>query len=244
MIPPYGRLRTTDRMGEKFNIVVASCDKGPSRRGTVNMFDKLFNEYIVPRKVDLILRHGDQVYADLAFKQGEMILQDTTIAETEKDQKILQCYKKIYQETWSAPDLARVLANCSTLMLWDDHEIRNDWGTFAQDTDPTSTDYRIANIARTAYWQYQRQLWLDIFPEALVCKTGAAIIDIHCTVVETRNVPIPFNLKKVNLIIKFEAVGSDGRVLYKQKSQVHKNIVRRPSFSLLFPLFFLSCFLS
>lgn len=73
-------------------------------------------------------------------------------------------------------------------MLWDDHEVRNDWGRYAkvtptfwlsnswdgyasvfisfvvsfQDRDPSSPSYIVGLCARQAYWWYQRQLWSDL----------------------------------------------------------------------------------
>ena len=47
-------------------------------------------------------------------------------------------------------------------MLWDDHELRNDWGAFDKDRDPSTVNYQLGRAARRAYWYYQRQLWDDI----------------------------------------------------------------------------------
>jgi hypothetical protein len=68
----------------------------------------------------------------------------------------------VVSETWDQHDKRRILSRVQNLMMWDDHEIRNDWGTFAQDTDRESVVWRIAKCARRAYWQYQRQLWDDV----------------------------------------------------------------------------------
>jgi len=46
--------------------------------------------------------------------------------------------------------------------MWDDHEIRNDWGAFDKDRDKTSLNYKIGLGARRAFWYYQRQLWDDL----------------------------------------------------------------------------------
>ena len=40
------------------------------------------------------------------------------------------------------------LANCSNLMLWDDHELRNDWGAFPKDRDTGSMNYKLGLAAR------------------------------------------------------------------------------------------------
>eukprot|EP00455_Lapot_gusevi_P056160 TRINITY_DN925_c0_g3_i1.p1 TRINITY_DN925_c0_g3~~TRINITY_DN925_c0_g3_i1.p1 ORF type:complete len:481 (+),score=104.80 TRINITY_DN925_c0_g3_i1:22-1443(+) len=157
----HGLVRTMSAQPQQLRVVAAACDK-MGRRGPVDLMSKLYTNLVQPGLVDLIIRHGDQVYADPAFDQGVRILRDPTIPEHEKDHRILMCYKEIYRATWNVPSCQTLLANAPHLMLWDDHEVRNDWGTMAQDTNPASADWRIALQARKAYWQYQRQLWDDI----------------------------------------------------------------------------------
>lgn len=119
-------------------------------------------QWIYIDRVDLIVRHGDQVYADNAFKQGEKIVKRKDIDDAKKNELILEAYKKIYRATWNKDDVRRIYATCQHLMLWDDHELTNDWGTFKPHYDKSSVHYRIGLQARKAYWQYQRQLWDDV----------------------------------------------------------------------------------
>ena len=85
---------------------------------------------LVLDKVDLIVRHGDQVYADHAFEEGIKILKEKRLSSEEKEEKIYEAYAKHYRDTWDQPDVRKVLGTCSHLMLLDDHEIRNDWYSF------------------------------------------------------------------------------------------------------------------
>ena len=54
------------------------------------------------------------------------------------------------------------MARVQTLCMWDDHEIHNDYGTFAKEKDSSTLDYMLGLCARQAYWEYQRQLWDDL----------------------------------------------------------------------------------
>ena len=45
-------------------------------------------------------------------------------------------------------------------MIWDDHEIRDDWGSRDERQDPGARR-TIGRIARRVYREYQRQLWTD-----------------------------------------------------------------------------------
>lgn len=157
-----GSFHTFDPKQPSFMVAAASCDKGAGKRGDRNLFDKMYNDYVANDSLDLLVRHGDQVYADEAFFQGEAICEDLSLAPAVQDDLIYQAYREIYLRTFDAPDVRRLHANVQTLMLWDDHELRNDWGSFKQDTDRGCLDYRIARVARLAYWYYQRQLWDDV----------------------------------------------------------------------------------
>eukprot|EP01006_Ploeotia_vitrea_P027267 TRINITY_DN60111_c0_g2_i1.p1 TRINITY_DN60111_c0_g2~~TRINITY_DN60111_c0_g2_i1.p1 ORF type:complete len:501 (+),score=268.87 TRINITY_DN60111_c0_g2_i1:49-1551(+) len=161
--PRTGSVRTYSKTMKEFRVVAASCDK-TLRRGDVNMFDKVYDEFIDTDKVHLMVRHGDQVYADQSFKQAVKHAKDKKKSREEQDEAIKKTYRDWYMSTWNAKDAARVMANCPQLMLWDDHEIRNDWGTFKQDVDRKHVDYRCAKIGRQLYWRYQRQLWDDVAP--------------------------------------------------------------------------------
>src|SRR5437763_503184 len=53
-----------------------------------------------------------------------------------------------YQEHWSREPIRSILANTPCYMMWDDHEIRNGWGSYAPDSPALTAQYpRGANIA-------------------------------------------------------------------------------------------------
>lgn len=155
-----GSVRTFNPDATTFRVLAAACDR--PKNGGLGLWPKLWEQYVSKDKIDLFIRHGDQVYADDAFKAGKAVLKDTSLSEEEKNNKICGFYKQIYRSTWNREPVLKCISNCPQLMLWDDHEIRNDWGTFKQDTDPNSVDWRLALCGRRVYWEYQRQLWEDI----------------------------------------------------------------------------------
>ena len=61
---------------------------------------------------------------------------------------MVECYAKVYRATWNSPKLATLLANTSNLMLWDDSEIRSEWGIHLSDSNENSIDYQVALAAR------------------------------------------------------------------------------------------------
>lgn len=56
----------------------------------------------------------------------------------------------------------QVLANVPNLAIFDDHELRDDWGDTATDLDKTGKAYFIAEIAYKLALEYQLQLHADI----------------------------------------------------------------------------------
>ncbi len=57
-----------------------------------------------------------------------------------------------------------MLAQVPRLTIYDDHEVRDDWGSRPEDSDPNSNepDYLFGQLCKKAYYEYQRQLREDI----------------------------------------------------------------------------------
>ena len=155
-----GSFCTLAEQSTSIKVIVCSCDK-PIKRGETDMFQKMFEEYIQNGDIDLIVRNGDQVYADHAFYECERIWKQGLNAET-KETEMIQAYQKVYRDTWNKQWVAKCYANASHVMLLDDHEIRNDWGTFKHDDDTSHRIHVCGLIGRKVYYLYQRQLWDDI----------------------------------------------------------------------------------
>lgn len=108
-------------------IALASCNdidnhKFPKPQRPA-LWTKL-GELVANDKVDLIVHAGDQIYADgppLGWSQSE----GHTVA-----------YRRHYVNTWSHPEVAKVLGSCPNLMMWDDHEIYDGWGSNDEDVSP------------------------------------------------------------------------------------------------------------
>ena len=113
--------------------------------------------------LDLLVHMGDQVYVDHddAFDDALAIWHDTL---PNKDDRILELFRDRYRSMWAVPETRDVLANVPNLAIWDDHEIRNDFGTRPEDRDPTSDVHGVGKLARRVYREYQRCLFEDPVP--------------------------------------------------------------------------------
>lgn len=77
-------------------------------------------------------------------------------------EKVCEFYRDIYRKTWSHPYTAYCLANCPNLMIYDDHEVRDNWADVPGDWDSKCVDFFIARCAWTVNLEYQRQLHEDV----------------------------------------------------------------------------------
>lgn len=156
-----GRVRTFATNLNKLNIAAVSCNFF-ARRDKTDLWANLKDVYLDKREVDLVLHVGDQIYGDSTFARALGIIESNEPkSKKAQDEQILEGYRRLYRVWWNDPSTRYVLANVSNLMIWDDHEIRDDWGSREADYDPKSSEYRIGTLARQVYREYQRQLWDD-----------------------------------------------------------------------------------
>ncbi|MDX1649301.1 MAG: alkaline phosphatase D family protein, partial [Myxococcota bacterium] len=166
-----GRIRTLGADAEGMNVAAVSCNF-TIRKGDVDLWDDLWTRYVEPAQVDLLLHCGDQVYGDAAFQEaiGRLGVEGPSSrvrdVDPEVESAILESYRRLYRMTWRHPPTRRVLANVPSLAIWDDHEIRDDWGSRPEDRDPRSASRTVGRLARRVYREYQRQLWDDVDPDA------------------------------------------------------------------------------
>ncbi|SEN75989.1 alkaline phosphatase D family protein [Cryobacterium luteum] len=113
----------------------------------------------VPRP-DLILFLGDQVYADLTTeKMQEFIRARRDISEPPGEELAdFEEYAHLYRLAWSDEANRWLLATVPTAMIFDDHDIRDDWNTslsWKREMEAT-TWWRGRIVAGLAsYWVYQ-----------------------------------------------------------------------------------------
>jgi len=158
---PKGRVRTFRSNADRLNVAAVSCNF-LGRRHETDLWADLRDRYVIPGNIDLLLHVGDQIYGDATFARAlKIIKSNEPKSKKAQNEQILEAYRRLYRAWWSDPSTRDVLANVSNLMIWDDHEIRDDWGSRREDYDLNSVEYRIGTLARQVYREYQRQLWED-----------------------------------------------------------------------------------
>lgn len=157
-----GRLRTYPANPDALNIAAVSCNFTPMRRET-DLWANLRDQYVDPGEINLLLHLGDQIYGDAAFAQAVELVKSNGLAAAGE---VRELYRQLYRFTWNHPATRDVLASVPNLMIWDDHEIRDDWGSNETDSEPQTIEHQVGKLARQVYREYQRQLWDDFDTEA------------------------------------------------------------------------------
>ena len=100
-------------------------------------------------EIELLICAGDQVYLDDEWERH--VTNGTAFPPSTR-----RAYEAGYTAQWRWPELRRTLANVPTYMIWDDHEIRNGWGSVPADARVAKRRQGFA-IAREAYWRFQHE---------------------------------------------------------------------------------------
>eukprot|EP01018_Ginkgo_biloba_P005135 Gb_04273 [translate_table: standard] len=168
---------------EILNVGVISCNKIFVTKKGISTHSDLWahlSRAIEAGKIDLLVHLGDQIYGDgdkrydaeagcdhdkwsnrfqrAREKLGKMGLDEWKNCKDE----ICESYREVYRETWQHPPTAKSLANCPNIMIYDDHEIRDNWGDVKNDWTQDSLDFFIAHCAWIVSLEYQRQLHEDV----------------------------------------------------------------------------------
>ncbi len=117
-------------------------------------------EQVLSGKVDLLIHAGDQIYADSIYMR-----QVGSLAGSAEDklETLISEYRQIYFDTWCAPDIQAILESCPSLMMWDDHEIFDGYGSHSDDSSPLAQT--IFAAAKKAFWEFQAQKNPDRFSD-------------------------------------------------------------------------------
>jgi hypothetical protein len=109
---------------------------------------------------DALVLLGDQVYADeltphtrrwLGERRGDPVPDDAQVSDFEE-------YTRLYAESWTDPQVRWLLSTVPSSMIFDDHEMIDDWNTSAAwRREVTASDWWARRISGglVSYWIYQ-----------------------------------------------------------------------------------------
>ncbi len=147
------------------------------------------------QRFHLMLMGGDQIYFDSIWEDIKLLkrwigltreeqLQYPVDADLEKE--IEDYYFRLYSERWlpharsgwgSADkplDAAQAMARIPTVMMWDDHDIFDGWGSYSPEMQRSPLFQRLFFHARRAFWVFQMQHAVEQLPD-LVPRTDVRV---------------------------------------------------------------------
>ena len=114
----------------------------------------------------LLLLGGDQLYFDSMWEEIQE-LQDWAALPTAQGVKqqpsqkmkdlLRDYYRGLYPKRWSQAAPARAFATIPTLMMWDDHDIFDGWGSYPENLQNCAVYQEIFRHARDNFALYQQQ---------------------------------------------------------------------------------------
>jgi len=131
----------------------------------------------------LLVMGGDQVYSDLVWDEVPPLQDwldkplDERLEEPfteEMRARVERFYFDLYCTRWSQREPARVMSQVPSLMMWDDHDIFDGWGSYPKDQQENSVYKGIYEQAREHFRLFQLQASDDQdLPAAMVLEPGA-----------------------------------------------------------------------
>jgi hypothetical protein len=117
--------------------------------------------------LELLLMGGDQIYSDDIwatepelrewtetdwFTRTHMAFSDSLRSALQK--RFAECYL----ERWNQPETAVLLASVPSVMMWDDHDIIDGWGSHPAELHDSPVFQGIFEVAKAAFDLFQRQI--------------------------------------------------------------------------------------
>ncbi len=109
---------------------------------------------------DLVLFLGDQVYADETTDEMQKFIESRRNIDEPPGKELAdyQEYAHLYRLAWTEPANRWLLSTLPSAMIFDDHDIRDDWNTSAQwrrEMEATSWWHGRIVAGLASYWVYQ-----------------------------------------------------------------------------------------
>jgi hypothetical protein len=109
---------------------------------------------------EYLLLLGDQVYVDEGSPHTRERIRRRRGTETPPGEEVTDYeeYSWLYEESWSDPYIRWLLSTISTSMVWDDHDMSDDWNisqAWLQEMRQRSWWHRRATAGVMSYWVYQ-----------------------------------------------------------------------------------------
>jgi hypothetical protein len=117
--------------------------------------------------LQLLLMGGDQIYSDAlwsalpefrAWLEQDWFTRTHAVFSVSMQAELQRYFATLYIERWSQPHIAAMLASVPTVMMWDDHDIMDGWGSHPPELHASPVFQGIFRVAKAAFELFQRQI--------------------------------------------------------------------------------------
>ncbi|MBC08349.1 alkaline phosphatase D family protein [Thalassospira sp.] len=132
----------------------------------------------------LLLHGGDQIYADGVWechpdiiawdKAGRSARMATAFSDVMRD-AVLKFYLDHYLAIYGQPQIRHMLARVPSLMMWDDHDIFDGWGSHKKWFQGTAVAKGMFDCAREAFCLMQLCCAPDDLPDMVLDRAGKSL---------------------------------------------------------------------
>ncbi len=138
------------------------------------------------QRFHLLLMGGDQIYFDSIWEDLKQLKgwiglhRDEQVGypvSAELDKAIEDYYFNLYSTRWlpaerhvwggedKSRDASLAMASLPTVMMWDDHDIFDGWGSYSPEMQNSPLFQRLFFHARRAFWVFQMQHAIEMLPD-------------------------------------------------------------------------------
>ncbi|MFT5757629.1 MAG: hypothetical protein ACI9LM_002365 [Alteromonadaceae bacterium] len=112
----------------------------------------------------ILIMGGDQLYADSIWHDVPELKKWCSKSFKEKKAKkesriltdqVTKFYEKLYFERWNQPETALMLASIPSVMMWDDHDIFDGWGSYPAEVQSWDVHKTIFAAAKSYFELFQ-----------------------------------------------------------------------------------------
>lgn len=156
---------------EKLRIAYSSCNGSASETPAKkivpgrNALWEHMHEMHKEESYHLLIQGGDQLYADSVWNDIPFLVEWKTLPRSKQYvaempqavfDEIRNYYFTCYMTYWSRPHIREVLATIPSIMIWDDHDIFDGWGSWNKHYQSCPVYQGIFKAAREAFFLFQR----------------------------------------------------------------------------------------
>lgn len=128
----------------------------------------------------LLMMGGDQIYADSIWLMVPSIYEWLQLEERERikapftpamKREVTEFYFNLYCDRWQQPEPLAVMSCVPTVMMWDDHDIFDGWGSYPENVQKSPVYQGIFAIAEEHFRLFQLHIKPDELPSGAFSKT-------------------------------------------------------------------------